>query len=60
MVELLLFIIIVAVGLAPDGSTALPLVPTNHSKVGEGTLAGRGISFMTAEQVKVKLFPGLG
>ena len=54
--ELLLFIMIFAVEFTPDGST----VPTNHSKVGEGTLAGRGISFMTAEQVKEKISPGLG
>jgi hypothetical protein len=57
LVELLVFITLVAVGLAPDGSDALLFV--NHTKVGEGTLGGSGISFMIAEQVKEKISPGL-
>jgi hypothetical protein len=58
-VELVLFII-VAIGLTPEGSDALLLVSTNRTKVGEGTLGGRGTSFMIAEQVKEKISPGLG
>ena len=38
----LLLLITVSVGVNPEGSEALPFGPKNHSKVGEGTLEGRG------------------
>ena len=48
----LLLLITVSVGVNPEGSEALPFGPKNHSKVGEGTLEGRGTeSKRIAEQL---------
>ena len=47
-------LIAVAIGVTPEGSKALPFVPKNHSKVGEGILAGRGMgSTRVAEHISV-------
>ena len=57
--ELLLFIT-VDVGVNPEGSVALPFGPKNHSKVGEGTLEGRGTgSKRIAEQLSEYVSPAV-
>ena len=44
---------IVAIGVTPDGSAALPLGPKNHSKVGEGISEGSGTGLKrVAEHVR--------
>ena len=46
--------------MTPEGSEALPCGPWNHSKVGEGTLAGRGVGeIRVAEHLSEKLFPAM-
>ena len=48
----------VAVGFTPEGSEALPCGPKNHSKVGGGTLKGRGLGEISlAEHISEKAFP---
>ena len=48
----------VYVGITPEGSEALASGPKNHSKVGEGTLEGRGMGLITvAEHDNEKAFP---
>ena len=50
LVELLF--VAVPIGVTPEGSEALLFGPKNHSKVGEGTLEGRGMgSKRVAEHV---------
>ena len=44
--------------MTPEGSKVLPFGPKNHSKFGEGTLAGRGMgSISFAEHVREKVLP---
>lgn len=53
-------LIAVAIGVAPEGSGALLLGPKNHSKVGEGTLEGRGMgSTRTAEHISEEASPAI-
>ena len=48
----------VAAGVTPEGSETLPCEPKDHSKVGEGTLVGRGMGLISlAEHVSEKAFP---
>ena len=46
------------VKVTPEGSEALPSKPKNHSKVGEGTLVGRGMGLVrVVEHVNENTFP---
>ena len=50
----------VAVGITPEGSEVLPSGPKNHSKVGVGTLEGRGMGLIrVAEHDNEKAFPAI-
>ena len=56
----LLLLIAVAGRVKPEGSEALPFGPKNHSKVGEGTLEGRGTgSKRIAEQLSEYVSPAV-
>ena len=49
----------VAVGVAPEGSEALPFGPKNHLNFGGGTSEGRGLLLKVTEQVSEKVSPEL-
>ena len=55
-----LLLIAVVIGVTPEGSEALPFGPKNHSKVGEGTLDGRGMgSKRVAEHISECVSPAV-